>query len=249
MYNEFEKEDDSWRPPQKKWWVITKKVLGYTVIALALAFIAFLIVRMIISKPPKGITELVWTDKAFEAYTSAKESGSKLAVLQISSSDSFDKGDGDENKSDDMASAMTSIYATYYIPAVNEIQFTVRFNDRLVNYLEKDYPEARKMFEDGKELYSFVLTFEYEDEKRQVTDYRFIKDEKAGYTYRRLVFDIGEGVEIEKVSTMSVEVYYVGNMADVRHKMFVYKSTFGRLEYDYDVPKAATKGFSVKDGK
>ena len=104
MYNEFEKEDDSWRPPQKKWWVITKKVLGYTVIALALAFIAFLIVRMIISKPPKGITELVWTDKAFEAYTSAKESGSKLAVLQISSSDSFDKGDGDEDKSDDIIS-------------------------------------------------------------------------------------------------------------------------------------------------
>lgn len=249
MYNEFEKEEDSWRPPQKKWWVITKKVLGYTVIALALAFIALLIVRMITSKPPKGMTELIWTDEAFEAFTAAKESGSKLAVLQISSSDSFDKGDGDENKSDDMASAMTSIYATYYIPSVNEIQFTVRFNDRLVNYLEKDYPEARSMFEDGKELYSFVLTFEYEDEKRQVTDYRFLKDEKAGYTYRRLVFDIGEGVEIEKVSTMSVEVYYIGNMADVRHKMFVYKSTFGRLEYGYDTPKAATKGFSVKDGE
>ena len=247
MYNEFEKEEDNWRPPQKKWWVITKKVLGYTVVALALAFIALLIVRMITSKPPKGMTKLIWTDEAFEAFSTAKESGSKLAVTQISSSDSFDKGDGDDDKSDDMASAMTSIYATYYIPAINEIQFTVRFNDRLVNYLEKDYPEARETFDSGKELYSFVLTFEYEDEEKRVSNYRFIKDEKAGYTYRRLVFDIGDGIELEKISTMSVEVYYVGNTADVRHKMFVYKSTFGKLDYDYDAPKAATKGFAVKN--
>lgn len=246
MYNEFEKEEESWRPPQKKWWVITKKVLGYTVIALALAFILILVIRMITSKPPKSMTRLVWTDEAFAMLNAEKENGSKLQVFKINSSDSFDKGDGDEDKSDDMASAMTSVYETFYIPETHELQFTVRYNERLVNYLEKDHPEAREIFDNGGELYSFVLTFEYEDEKKTVTEYRYLKDRKAGYSYRRLVFKLDDSIELEKVSTMSVEMYYVSDPTDVRHKMFVYKSTFAMISYDYDLPKAADKGFVEK---
>ena len=236
MFNEFEKEDDQWRPPQKKWWVITKKVIRTGIVVLCIAFIGFLILRMCTSQPPDEMTEIVWTDRAVSAYKKGKETGKPLKVMKVSSSDSFDKGDGDDDKTNDVGSAMTSIHATYYIPAVNELQFTVRFNNRLINYLEKDHPEARQLFEDGKEVYKYVITFEYNEEERTVTDYTYTCDEKAGYTYRRLVFFLGEDVQIEKVNLMTLEVYYVGDSDSIRHTMYVYKSSYGMLEQEYEAP-------------
>ena len=236
MFDEFGKEDDNWRPPQKKWWVITKKVLSTAVVVLCVAFIGFLILRMCTSQPPDEMTELVWSDKAINAYKKSKETGSALKVMKVSSSDSFDKGDGDDDKTNDMASAMMSLHATYYIPSINEIQFTVRFNNRLVNYLEKDHPEARELFDKGEEIYKYVITFEYDDEERTVTDYTYTSDEKAGYTYRRLVFSLGDDVVLSKVSLVSLEVYYVGNSENVRHTLYVYKSSYGMLEYEYEAP-------------
>ena len=247
MFNEFDKEEDSWRPPQKRWWVITKKVLSIAIGALMVLFIGILILRSCISQPPNSMTELIWSEDALDAYKTAKQNKEEFKIYEISSSQSFDQGDGDDDKSDDTASAMVSVYSTYYMSKINEIQFSVRYNNRLFNYLFDSHPEAKSLYEDEKELYTYTLRFEYADEEYAITDFSLTKDEKGGYTYRRLIFDIGENVHLENIALMTLEISYVGEPDNVRHMIYIYKTGFGMTEYDYDAPKSATKGIIKKE--
>lgn len=249
MFNEFEKEEDSWRPPQKRWWVLTKKILSYALISFIVLFIAFLIFRSIESQPPKSMTEFIWTDSSLQAYNTSNGDGS-FKVISISSSQSFDQGDGDDDKTDDTKTPMVSIYSTYYTPSTSELQFAVRYNNRLFDYLFEAYPQMQELYDDDKEMYVYTLRYEYADEEYTVTDYTSSSAKKGGYTYKKMFFELDPTHKLEDVSIMELEIACVAEPSNVRHVLYIFKSGFGMLEYDYDdpgsaIPKDKTAAYAI----
>lgn len=235
MFDEFGKEDDSWRPPLPKWWIYTKKALAYGFASLVIFIIGFLVVRMMLSQPPRQMKDIVWNDSLYSSYTESKAKGEKLSVIQISSTDSF----SDDN--------MMSVYTILYVPELKQLQFTVRYNDRILNYLAQDYPEALDLAEAKKELYTFRLRYTVDGQELYSDEYSYVKAHKGGYTYRRLIF---ENVDLSNssIAAMYVDACYVGAPALARNTMFVYKTSFSQLPYDYSIPKSADKNiFSSKD--
>ena len=230
MFNEFEKEDDSWRPDPPKWTVIVKKAVGYAFSALVIGIIAFLVIRMIMSKPPKDMKELVWNDTLISAYTVAANEGRELEIKQISSTNSFSED------------SMFSVYTILYVPEIKQLQFTIRYNNRALNYLVEDYPEAQAIVDknsdkdpqNDEEIYVFNLTYRKDGQIHTMTDYTSYADSKAGYTYRRLVF---ENVDLTGIAEIYVNVCYTARPNSPRHTMYVYHDKFAMLDYVYEAPK------------
>ena len=224
MYSEFEKEDDSWRPEPAKWTVIVKKLFAYVLTALIVFIIGFLVIRSVISQPPKAMKSIVWDDTLFSVYKTEKDAGRELEVNRISAPDSF----SDSN--------MFSVYTILYTPAAKQLQVTVRFNDRIFGYLAEEYPEATALISEGKDAYVFNLTYRKDDALHTVSAYEYVKDTKGGYTYYRLIFD---GIELEGVANMTVNACYVGRPNTPRESVTVYSSGFTVLPFDYKKPKSA----------
>ncbi len=228
MFNEFEKEDDSWRPDEPKVLTIIKKVLKWGFVAFAALFIGFLVLRLILSNPPSSMKKVVWNEKAFDAY---KATDGEFEVLKIPTSDSFST-DG-----------FHTIYETAYIPSINQLQFTVRHNDRALNYIEKDYPEIREAEKNGDELYVYTLTISRADEETTVTGYGYASDDRFDYTYRRLIF---EDVDLNGVTSVklgistSIRPNVVLQTINV-YNSSVYKSIKELPNFGYKSPKAPTK--------
>lgn len=207
MFDEFGHEDDQWRPEVPKHRRIIVKTLSVAFVMLVIFVITLMVVRLIMSKPPRSITEMIWTERTVAAYNSDKSS---FKVNQILTSESFSE-DG-----------MFSINAIIYSPTTNELQVTVRYNDRVLNYLENDYPGA--LDREG-EKYVFELRDNFGKIYRS---YKYACDARTGYTYRRLIF---EDVSFDDISALHLDVYYFGDISPnrtPRHKLLVYR-------YDYTV--------------
>ena len=226
MFNEFEKEDDSWRPDPPKWTVITKKVLSYAFGIFVVALIGFLVIRMILSQPPKAMKQAVWDDNLFNAYQTARDGGEALELNQISTPNSFSE------------SSMFSVYTILYAPNAKQLQVTVRYNNRALNYLVQDYPEAQALIDSDAEIYVFNLSYRVNDELKTVNTYKYVKDEKAGYTYYRLIFN---GIDLEGVAGMTVNACYVGRPDVPEETVTVYSTGYSVIPFDYKKPKAVTK--------
>ena len=226
MFNEFEKEDDSWRPDPPKWSVITKKVLSYAFGIFVVALIGFLVIRMILSQPPKAMKQAVWDDTLLTAYQTAKDGGEALELNQISTPNSFSE------------SSMFSVYTILYAPDVKQLQMTVRYNNRALNYLVQDYPDAQALIDADAEIYVFNLSYRVNDELKTVNTYKYVKDEKAGYTYYRLIFD---GIDLEGVAGMTVNACYVGRPDVPEETITVYSTGYSVIPFDYKKPKSVTK--------
>lgn len=224
MYNEFEKDEDNWRPDPPKWTVITKKALSYAFGIFVVAIIGFLVVRMLLSQPPRAMKQAVWNDTLYTAY---QTEGNALKLDQISTPSSFSE------------SSMMSVYTILYCPSVKQLQVTVRFNDRLFDYLAEDYPEVKDMMERGEDLYVFNLTYRANDTLVTVKDHSFVKDEKGGYTYYRLIF---ENITLEGVANMTVNACYVGRPNTPEESVTIYSTGYGTIPFDYKTPKGVTKG-------
>ena len=163
--------------------------------------------------------ELVWDESLVALVSENTENGKVTEMKTIISYDSF---------SDD---GMFSVYTIIYIPELEQLQFTVRYNNRALNYLEQDYPGSKA--QDG-EHYKFILR---DDHGTKYTEYSYTQDEKMGYTYRRLIFS---GVNFTDVSAMYVDVYYSGDFdlnKDARHTMYVYRYDFAQNKYTAFVPQ------------
>lgn len=217
MFDEFEKEDDQWRPEIPKY----RKVLfqGFRVLFIGFVFflIALMVIRLFSSKAPSSMKTMVWNDVARDAYNAQ---GDGFTVDRILSSDSFSKD------------SMFSVDMITYAPSIGQLQFTVRYNDRVSKYLENDYPGASAAVGDG-ETYVFVL----KDNLGNVyTEYSYTKDARFGYTYRHLIF---ENVTVEDVTEIKLHVYYVGDVQienDGRHVIYAYRSNFATEAYKLPDP-------------
>ncbi len=229
MFDEFGKEDDQWRPEAPKY----QRVLfqGFRILFIGFVFflIALMVIRLISSKSPASMKTMIWNDTARDAYSAM---GEEFKVERIMSSDSFSED------------SMFSVDMITYAPSIGQLQFTVRYNNRVSRYLEKDYPNSAANTSSG-ETYVFVL----KDNLGNVyTDYTYTKDSRSGYTYRHLIF---ENVSVEDVTEIKVHVYYIGDAHienDGRHVMYAYRSNFAKNPYAlpdpakqlaviYDMPK------------
>lgn len=234
MFNEFEKEDDSWRPDEPKALTIAKKVLKWGFVAFAALFIGFLVLRVILSNPPSSMKKVVWNEKAFNAYTS---SDGEFEVLKIPTSDSFST-DG-----------FHTVYEIAYIPSIKQLQFTVRHNDRALNYIEKDYPEIRETEKNGEELYVYTLTIKKAEEETTVSVYEYTCAARFGYTYRRLIF---EDIDLTGVTSVKLNISTSARPKITHQTVNIYdnskyKTTAELPNFGYKKPKKSTA--TVKSGK
>lgn len=221
MYDEFEHEDDQWRPEKPRYQKILAKAFSVFFTLFVFFLIGLVTFRLIASKPPKEMKQLLWDQSLVEICAQSPDTEIQL----ITSYDSFSE-DG-----------MFSVYSIYYIPALEQIQFTVRYNNRVLNYLEEDHPGAKQT--EG-EIYRYRLR---DDHGKFYTDYSYVTDSKMGYTYRRLIFS---GISLKDVSAVYVDVYYHDDYAptlDPRHTMYVYRYDFAvNKVYDADIRTEAHNG-------
>lgn len=222
MFNEFENEPDSWRPDPPKWTVIVKKTISYALALFVIVTIGFLVFRSILSQPPKAMKEVVWDDDLIAAYNSAKAEGKELEINQISTPNSFSE------------SSMFSVYTIVYIPSLEQLQITLRYNDRALNYLYNDYPEAKALGKDD-EIYKYHLSYKKDDSAYTVSSYRYTKAHKGGYTYRRLIFD---GIPFEGVAGMTLGISYIGLPSVTRESILIYNGGYTVFPFNYKTPKA-----------
>ncbi len=237
MFDEFEKEDDQWRPDEPKAWKITKKALGWAFAAFVILFIGFLVLRMLLSDPPSSMEKVVWNQKLFDTYTVAKNEKRELEVLKIPTSDSFSE-DG-----------FHSIYEIAYVPEAKQLQFTVRHNDRAVKYLAQDHPEVRDIEKNKGEIYVYSLTVRSAESSATVDAYGYTSDSRFGYTYRRLIFD-----DIDLTGVTSIKLNIACSVRPTVtlqtinvYSNSVYKTASELPDFSYDAPKKVTGGIKQKE--
>ncbi|MBE6606339.1 MAG: hypothetical protein E7635_04810 [Ruminococcaceae bacterium] len=96
-----------------------------------------------------------------------------------------------------------SISNYVYIPEINEVQFTVRYNNSTVDTLENFYTDVS----DIGETFVFTLT----DNNGNVYDsYKYLSKSNLIYNFRRLVF---EGVDLSNAGTLYLNVYYINDVS------------------------------------
>ncbi len=214
MFDEFDKEEENWRPESPKYVKILKKIPGILFTVFAFGLIGLMVFRLVSSKPPESMKEMLWTEGLAQLYSENKNT---LTVEHILCSDSFSE-DG-----------MFSVSAITYCTEAEQLQVTLRYNDRSMAYLLEEYPDADK----AEEVYRFALRT---DKDIFYTGYSYSADSKMGYTYRHLIFD---NVTLENVSAIYLDVYYSGDFdtsEKARHTMYVYRYDFTRAPYELGEP-------------
>ena len=221
MYNEFEHEDDNWRPEKSKFRKIAVKIFSVGFVAFVFAVIAFMCVRLALSKPPKNMKELIWTEEAFAQYSAAPN---EFDIIYYPSTDSFSED------------SMYSISNIYYTKSLGQFQATVRYNERALRYLAES-KEVDELAEG--EIFVFKLRDNF---GKVYTEYKYTSDTKSGYGYRRVIFD---GVDMNDVATLHLEVYYIGDVGGEESVV----ATLNMYRYDYapqtvfiDPPQKSTEG-------
>ena len=219
MFDEFGKEDDQWRPESPKYVKVLKKAFSVFFICFVFGLIALMSVRLIASKPPSSIKKMIYNEITENGYNTYGES---FEVQHILASDSFNR----DGRAED---SMFSVSAITYAPQIGQLQVTVRYNNRALNHLKTEYPDAAAV---NGEYYVFALR---DNLGVKHTAYSYTKAEKTGYTYRRLVFD---NVSLTDVSELKLEVYYVGqeNMDLARHVLKVYRYDYAVNDFSYGKP-------------
>lgn len=222
MHNEFEHEDDDWRPEKSKFRKITEKTLTVAVLCFVFGIIIFMVIRLMTSYPPSSMKKMVWNESALAAY---QNDPNGFSVSYYPSTDSF---------SDD---SMFSISQITYIPSIGQYQATVRYNKRVLNYLCNDY--GLTAVPDG-ETYIFMLR---DNHGNVYKTYSYTAESRSNYEYRHVIFD---GVDMDDVTKLVLEVYYIGDVqeASVRAELFMYRYDYLAQNYLYDLP--AEQDTSVK---
>lgn len=220
MHNEFEHEDDDWRPEKPKLVRVIGKIFKIAVLCFVVGIILLVTVRLIRSYSPRSMKEMVWNGSALEAYLTDSDN---FEVRYYSSTDSF----SDDN--------MFSISQITYIPSIGQYQATVRYNKRVLNYLRADYgidelPEG--------EVYVFMLR---DNHGNVYKDYEYTSVSRSDYEYRHVIFD---GVSMDDVTFLTLEAYYIGDVSSgkARAEMYMYRYDYPDSEYFYGTPPSEPNG-------
>ena len=205
MHNEFEHEDDNWRPEKSKVRKFLERFFAVGFVVFVFGILGFLGIRLALSKPPASMKTMIWTESAVALYESAPDS---FKVTHYPSTDSF----SDNN--------MYSINQITYTDGIGQLQATVRYNERALKYLMKD--KGIETLPEG-EIFVFKLRDNF---GRTYTDYYYTTDAKSGYGYRHVIFD---GVDMEDVTLLHLEIYYIGDVGEKETAV----ATLIAYRYDY----------------
>lgn len=227
MFDEFGKEDDSWRPDIPKYRKILKKAFSVLFICFVFGLIALMSVRLISSKPPRSMKKMVFNEITESGYNTY---GEDFSVQHILASESFN----DDGMPED---SMFSVSMITYAPQIEQLQVTLRYNKRALNYLKAEYPDAKDV---TGEYYRFALC---DNNGVKYTSYSYTSASKTGYEYRRLVF---ENVSLKDVSEIKLHVYYVNQESKEapRHTLCVYRYDFAVNKYDCGEPPTKKTEFT-----
>lgn len=220
MHNEFEHEDDNWRPEKSKLRKFLEKFFAVGFVVFVFAILGFLGIRLALSKPPASMKTMIWTENAVALYESDPES---FKVTHYPSTDSF----SDNN--------MYSINQITYTSGIGQLQATVRYNERTLKYLMQD--KGLESLPEG-EIFVFKLRDNF---GRVYTDYTYTIDAKSGYGYRHVIFD---GVDMEDVTLLNLEIYYVGDVGEKETAvatLIAYRYDYSAQYYFIPLPAEADK--------
>ena len=190
MHNEFEHEDDNWRPEKSKVRKLLEKFFTVGFVVFVFAILGFLGLRLMQSKPPESMKNMIWTENAVTAYESDPEG---FKVTYYPSTDSFSENN------------MYSISQITYTDGIGQLQATVRYNERTLKYLMQE-KGIEKLPE--SEIFVFKLRDNF---GRVYTDYSYTVAARSGYGYRHVIFD---GVDMEDVTLVTLEIYYIGDVGE-----------------------------------
>ena len=232
MFDEFGKEDDSWRPEIPMYRKVIKKAFSVFFVCFVFGLIALMSIRLIASKPPSSMKKMVYNEITENGYNTY---GSDFKVQHILASESFNR----DGRAED---SMFSVSMITYAPQIKQLQVTLRYNNRALKYLKNEYPEAGSG--DG-EIYTFALR---DNNGVRYSAYSYTKAEKTGYTYRRLIF---ENVSLTDVSEMKLLVFYSGQESkeNPRHTLYVYRYDFAKNDYDHGKPPSKKPSFFTYTGQ
>lgn len=190
MHNEFEHEDDNWRPEKSKVRKFLEKFFTVGFVVFVFAILGFLGLRLAQSKPPESMKKMLWTENAVALYESSPDT---FKVTHYPSTDSF----SDNN--------MYSINQITYTDGIGQLQATVRYNERALKYVMQD--KGLESLPDS-EIFVFKLRDNF---GRVYTDYSYTVAARSGYGYRHVIFD---GVDMEDVTQLTLEIYYIGDVGE-----------------------------------
>ena len=220
MHNEFEHEDDNWRPEKSKPRKFLERFFTVGFVVFVFAIIGFMFFRLAQSKPPQSMKEMVWTENAVALYNSDPDN---FNVTHYPSIDSFSENN------------MYSINQITYTDGINQLQATVRYNERTLKYLMSE--KGVEALPEG-EIFVFKLR---SDSGRVYTQYSYTATAKSGYGYRHVIFD---GVDMEDVSLLTLEIYYIGDVGEKESavaELIAYRHDYAPQTYFLPLPAEAEK--------
>ena len=227
MHNEFENEDDNWRPEKSKIRKILERSFSVGFVVLVFAVIGFMCLRLILSKPPKTMRQFLWTESAVAAY---EESDGKMKITKYPSTDSFSED------------SMYSISQITYVEPIGQFQATVRYNLRALEHLKEN--KGVDIFPEG-EIFVFLLRDNF---GKVYSEYLYTQTEKSGYGYRHVIFD---GVSMTDITTITLEIYYIGDVGDKESavaELYMYRYDYAPQIYYYDPPKGVNTSLMPAPG-
>lgn len=190
------------------------KSFGYF---LVISIFAILFWRMFSSQTPKQAAEFIWTKNSYAAY---EKLGEDLLIYTQDVGKTFDE-DG-----------KFSIYELRYIPASEELQFTIRYNKSTIGQLANeltndvkrelgdDFTEADIVKEEELPLYPFVFALR-DNQGNTYTESEYTTFEKGRYIYIRIAFS---GIDLFDVEKITPDSYFP--TPDVENSSYIYKGRF-----------------------
>ncbi len=207
------------------------KALKFIGIGIIVFIYGFFIIRIITSQDPGAIKGFVWNQTALDAYNASPES----FAVENQEISSFYNSDG-------LTDGLFRINEAKYVKSIGQLQVAVRYNNSTLKTVAAEY--GLESLPSG-ENFIYILT---DANGNEYTDYSFKALSKNVYNYRQLIFD---GVDYESAGTLTVEMYYVGDVDKTKGpiaSILIYDEDrqLGKTEaVELDAPKGVTSGFSA----
>lgn len=152
-----------------------KKVFRWLIVGLIIFIYVFFTYRIIESKMVFRHTDMVWTNEAYASYSAL---GDDFRIYTYDAESEFGI---DYSKKGGSYDGRFSVYGMRYIPSVNELQFTVRYNSSTLDALREQYSLENV----GEMPFRFILR----DEEGNIYEKTSYKYNRVGrYTYVNIVF-------------------------------------------------------------
>ncbi len=195
---------------------IIKFIFKLIAAVIIIGTFALLFGRMYFMKIPKAFTGLTWTPNVVEAF----EAGKLEVELQEVYEPYADKG-------------LYHISNTAVVYSENEVQFTVRYNDRsTINKLMRIYSLDERP--EG-EVFVYILS---DNNGNTYTEYTYAETERMIHQFRRVIFS---NVDLTNVETLYLDVYYGEDVRKPIGKEQTMHASFVIYDKEYSVGKTEFK--------